>query len=103
MLLTAFRFSQWFAQACPPNSESKTCLPTVSASPDVVKTTLQFVFGIIGAVALIYIILAAFQFVIAQGNPDGIAKARQSIIYAVIGLAIAVSAEIIVTFVLGQF
>jgi hypothetical protein len=40
--------------------------------------------------------------VTSQGNPETVKKAREAIIAAVIGLVIALSAEIIVSFVLGN-
>lgn len=79
-----------------------TNLPTVAGSADTIKIILQLVFGAFGVIALIMIVWAAFKFVTAQGEPQSLSKARQQIIYAAIGLAVAVSAEMIVTFVIGR-
>ena len=84
------------AQAC------QTGLPTVAADNNAVQTVLQITFGIIGALAIIYIIIGALHFITAQGNPQEAAKARQTIIYSVIGLIVALSAEAIVTFALSK-
>ncbi|GAC1387315.1 MAG: hypothetical protein NVS1B7_1770 [Candidatus Saccharimonadales bacterium] len=80
----------------------QTTLPQIAANDANLKLILQLVFGIISTVTIIFIMIASFKFVIANGDPQTIAKARQSILYAVIGLVIALSAEIIVTFVLGN-
>lgn len=77
-------------------------LPEVDASPDKLKDALVFVFGIIITVAIIYIIIGGIQLIASQGDPQKIAKARQTILYAVIGLVISISAEFIVLFVLGR-
>jgi hypothetical protein len=79
-----------------------TGLPTVSASQANLAIAMQLVFGIIGAVAVITIIIGALSMVSAQGEPQKVAKARQTVIFAVVGLAIALSAEAIVTFTLGN-
>ncbi len=81
---------------------TNTGLPNVTAGSDQLSKVLQIVFGIIGAVALIWVIIAGLQFVTSQGDPQATAKARQTIIYAIIGLVIALSAEVIVKFVLGR-
>lgn len=92
-----------FAQDVTVNgSRYETNLPNVQASSDNVTIALQYIFALIGAFAVIYIIYAGIHFITSQGDPAGIAKARQSIIYAVIGLIVAVSAELIVTFAIGR-
>ncbi len=80
-----------------------TGLPQVKADSIQITAVLQIVFGIIGVVALVMIILAGLQLVTSAGdNPEAAAKARGTIIYAVLGLIVAISAEVIVTFVLGR-
>lgn len=83
-------------------SNCDTHIPTVGASPNSIQVILQLVFGVIGAVALVWVIIAGLQFVTSQGDPQSAAKARQTVIYAVIGLVVALSAEVIVKFVLGR-
>jgi hypothetical protein len=53
-------------------------------------------------VAVIVIIISAMSMVAAQGDPQKVATARQTVIFASVGLAIAVSAETIVYFVIGK-
>jgi hypothetical protein len=79
-----------------------TGLPKVNASQENLTIALQLAFGIIGAIAVIVIMIGAFSMVAAQGDPGKVAKARQTVIFAIIGLAIAVSAEAIVVFTLGR-
>lgn len=80
-----------------------TCLPTVAADGNTLKTILQLVFGLIGAIAIIYIMYGAFRFVRSQGDPKEVTQARQTIIFAVLGLVIAIAAQTIVAFALGRF
>ena len=46
------------------------------------------------------IIIAGIQMISAQGQPEKVAKARNQILYAIVGLVIAISAFAIVNFVL---
>ncbi len=80
-----------------------TGLPKVNAGDPQVTAILQIVFGVIGAIALVIIILAGLKLTVSLGdNPEAASRARKTLIYAALGLAIAVSAEIIVTFVLDK-
>lgn len=64
-----------------------------------IGNVLQVVFGIGGGIALIVIIIAGIQFILSRGDPQKSAVARSAIIYALIGLAVMVSAFAIVGFV----
>lgn len=61
---------------------------------------LQLVFGLLGAIALLVIVIAGLRYVISQGDPQAVAKAKNTIIYALVGLVIAVAAFSIVSFVI---
>lgn len=91
---------------CDQATSCDTGLPTIGGGGgsgyNDVQLILQIVFGAIAAAALIYIIIAALQYVTSQGDPQGTAKAKNTIIYALVGLAIALSSELIVTFVLNN-
>lgn len=65
------------------------------------QTVLTIVFGITGAIALLIITLAGFHYVLSQGNPQEIAKSKNAIIYAGVGLIISVLAISIVNFVVS--
>lgn len=83
-----------------PSRNCQTTLPMVNPTPDTVKIALQILFGVIAAVTVIYIIIAALRYQVSLGNPEATARLRNTIIYAAIGLVIALSAEAIVTFVI---
>lgn len=74
-------------------------LPTSSANTATVQNALQIVFGIIGALAFLMIVISGFRYVLSAGNPDRASRAKNGIIYALIGLVIALAAETIVTYV----
>lgn len=78
-----------------------TGLPTAGAGPSELQQILQIVFAIISVLAVLMIMIAGLRFITAQGNPQEVAKARNTIVYALIGLAVALTAEGIVSFVLN--
>lgn len=57
---------------------------------------------VVGVVAVFMIIIAGIRFVTSGGDSNGISSARNTIIYAIIGLLIVALAQLIVQFVLGK-
>ena len=55
---------------------------------DRIQLIANWVFAFFLAISLIYIVLGAFQFVTAGGDPAQISGARQKLIFALIGIAI---------------
>lgn len=60
---------------------------------------LDMLLRIAGLVAIGFIIYGGIKLVTAQGDPDGLKKARQTIFNALIGLVIALFATTLVAFV----
>lgn len=87
---------------CLSNSLCNTSLPNVNAGTPELASILQIVFGILAALSVLFIVIGGLRFVLSEGNPESTSKARNTILYAVIGLAIALSAEALVAFVLGK-
>lgn len=76
--------------------------PKADLSSGTLQIILQIIFGVLGGIAVLVIVLAGLRMVMAQGNPEAVAKARNTILYAVIGLIITLIAFSIVTFVVGK-
>jgi type IV secretory pathway VirB2 component (pilin) len=95
---------QFAADSCAQLNGGRYCtnLPQGAASSSNLQHLLQIVIGTLAAIAVLIIVIAGLNIVTAGGDPAKVAKARGAIIYALIGLVIAVSAEAIVTFVLGK-
>ena len=100
ILILSFAFSGFaFAEASshnlPPAEYQlpKTGIPTEGKEVlSLIELVASWVFAIFVAVSIVFIVMGAFEFVTAQGDPAKITKARQSLIFAVIGIAIALMA-----------
>ncbi|HUD81146.1 MAG TPA: pilin [Patescibacteria group bacterium] len=55
---------------------------------------------VLGAVAMVMIIIAGFKYVTSGGDTNGVASAKNTIIYAIIGIVVAALGQILVHFVL---
>lgn len=70
------------------------CIVKTGADPmRTLSNVLNWLFTILIAFAGIMIVIAAFYFVTASGNPETVAKARQFVIYALIGVVVALLAR----------
>lgn len=77
-------------------------IPIVNPSKNTIPNVLQVVFGFAGGIALLIITIAGLQYVLSQGNPQSTAKAKDTILYALVGLVVCALAFSIVTFVLAR-
>jgi hypothetical protein len=57
---------------------------------------------IVGIVAVIMIIIGGFKYVTSGGDSSSISSAKQTILYAIVGLIIVAMAQMITGFVLGR-
>lgn len=79
-----------------------TGLPDAAANPDQLKTVLQLAFGVAAAIAVLTIVIAAFNYATAGGDSDKISRSRRAIIFALVGLAITLLGQAIVFVVVDQ-
>lgn len=77
-------------------------LPNVSATGGELQHLLQILFAVVGALAFLFIVISGFRYVISGGDPEDTGKAKNGIIYALVGLVLALTAEALVTWVVGQ-
>lgn len=65
-----------------------------------VADTLIFV---IGAIAVIMVIIGALRYVLSNGDSAGLKSAKDTILYALIGVAVSILAYALVAFVISRF
>ena len=70
--------------------------------PATVTAAVNILLFIIGVTAVIVIVIQGFRFVNSNGDTQAVSKAKNGIIFACIGLAVAFLAYAIVNFVLDQ-
>lgn len=87
---------------CADESKCVVNLPSVAANQSQVTSALAIVFGTFAAVAVIVIIIAAINFANTEGDPEKIARAKRTIIFALVGLVIAISAEAVVLTIVNR-
>lgn len=69
----------------------------------IVKNVINVLLFVIGSVSVIMIIYGGVRYTTSAGSPEAVKAAKNTILYAVIGLVVAVLAFTIVNFVIGRF
>lgn len=64
---------------------------------------MQTVFAILGGIAVIMVVVGAFMYVTSAGDSGKVKNAKNTILYSVVGLVIAIFAAAIVSFITGYF
>ena len=75
---------------------------TADALPSVVVGILNAIIGAAGVVAVVFVIIGGFNYMTSSGDSAKVAKAKNTILYAVIGLIVCVLAFAIVNFVISD-
>ena len=70
---------------------------------DNIKNIINVMLLVIGIVAVIMLIVGGFRYVLSNGNEKAVSGAKDTILYAVIGIVVALLSFAIVNFVLGRF
>ena len=70
---------------------------------DIAKDVVNIMFFIVGVMAVIMIIWGGIRYVLSAGNSAALTSAKNTIVYSIIGLIIAILAFVIVDFVIGIF
>ena len=71
--------------------------------PDVITTIINVMLFIAGALAVIMIIYGGIRYITAHGDEKQVKVAKDTIVYSVTGLIIAILAYALVTFIFNTF
>lgn len=94
LLVNNLVFAQYTAQ----NGANQLCqgsscpITTPSGIFNILKTIVQWTYTIFFVVAVLFILIAAFNFLTAQGDPTKINSAKNQILWACVAIAIALIA-----------
>lgn len=95
-------FPKWYEYLEGKSDGLGNCAPTVSGINDVwliIAACIEILLRVAAIVAVVFIIYSGVLYAISQGSPDKTGQAKNGLINAVIGLALAVSAAAIISFI----
>lgn len=67
------------------------------------RTITNVLLFIIGAIAVIMLIIGGIRYVVSGGDQNAVTGAKNTILYAIVGIVVAILAYAVVNFVLGSF
>ena len=73
----------------------------VNSIAEFISALLKAVIAIGVPIAILFIVLAGFKFIAAQGSPEKLAEARSNFVYVVIGIAIFIGASALAELVMA--
>jgi Type IV secretion system pilin len=85
-----------------PGSCQATTASSTSALDNVIQTAVNVLSAIVGIIAVIMIIVGGFRYVTSGGNDTSVTSAKNTILYAIIGLVVVALAQVIVHFTLSK-
>ena len=91
---------------CSGNENSVYCKNKGSGETQVngiIKTIVEVLLTAVGAISIIMIVIGGIMFALSSGDAQKAAKARNTVLYAVVGLAVSLFASAIVNFVFNRF
>lgn len=90
------------ATVCQDNTEQDAGSNALYGPNGVLTKAAEIIATIVGIASVIVIIIGGFRYVLATGDPSKLGAARATIIYALVGLLVALLAQAIIFFVLDK-
>jgi hypothetical protein len=79
-----------------------TCTTGETTVKDTVASIIKILFFFVGIVAVVMVLIGGFRYITSNGDSNQITSAKNTIIYALIGLVVAVLAQAVVAFVFNR-
>lgn len=75
-------------------------IPHTDANNHTIQAGLDVLYGIVGAIAVLLLVIAALRYMIAGGDANRVEESKRMIAYTLVGMAVVALAATIVEFVL---
>ncbi len=71
----------------------------INTVPELVNNVINGILGVVGAIALLYMVWGGITWMTSRGNAESIKKGKDTIVWGILGLAMIFSSYVIVSFV----
>lgn len=78
-------------------------VPKTPAGQLRVEAIMEVVFQVTAGISILIITIAGLTYVLSQGDSQRVARAKDAILYAIIGLVVSILGYSIVAFILTEF
>lgn len=84
------------------NANTAICQTDQSLIGGILQDVINVMLYLAGAIAVIMIVVGGIRYITSDGDPGAASKAKNTIIYALVGLVVAVMSYAIVNFVIDR-
>lgn len=91
-----------FGTACSANGGATLCKSKGDQATTLIKNIINLLIYLIGIISVIMIVVGGLKYTTSQGDQSGLTSAKNTILYAIVGLVVAVLSFSIVNFVIGK-
>jgi hypothetical protein len=99
-------FPTWYEYLPSTNDANGHCVPSIGSITDIwliVAAIIEILLRLAALAAVAIIIYGGIMYSTSQGSPEETSKAKSTIVNALIGLTLSISAAVIVAFIAGSF
>jgi hypothetical protein len=90
-------------EQCKSNSSSAVCKSQSDSASSMIKIVINTLLVVLGMIAVVMIVIGGIRYTTSAGNASQIKEAKDTILYSIVGLVVAILSFTIVNFVVGRF
>ncbi len=101
-----FGLPTWYKYLSSVENKDGICSPALTGLNDIwliALAIIEILLRIAVAFAVAYLLIGGFKFITSRANPDKTSAAKNTVVDAIIGLVVAISATAVVSFIAGRF
>ncbi len=85
-----------------PTGGSSSCTGSNTSISSIASTIVNVFTYIVGIISVLMLIIAGFRYVTSGGESSKVSSAKNTLIYAIVGIVIVIAAQVIVSFVANK-
>lgn len=90
-------------QGCSGGNSSAVCNSKGDNAQTIIKNVINTILVVLGMIAVIMIVIGGIRYTTSNGDSGSVKSAKDTILYSVVGLVVAILSFAIVNFVVGRF
>lgn len=88
---------------CAGNADNSVCKAQGDNAQSMIQKVINILLYVLGIIAVIMIIVGGIRYTTSNGDSSALTSAKNTILYSVVGLVVAILSYAIVNFVVGRF
>jgi hypothetical protein len=90
-------------KACSSNSATDVCKASGDSAATMIQTVIKIALTVLGMISILMIVIGGVRYTLSTGDSTAVKNAKDTVLYSVVGLVVAIMSYAIVHFVIGYF